>query len=93
MGSHKIWMIKSLADEHLLDELDSAINTDLINADLRTYQGEPSNYTEKRYHPTKDEVAASFKINKVAEWAQYIINHVSEDDLVELPDDWEPEIS
>lgn len=83
-----IWLIKTLEQEEELDAIDSAINNDLIEADLRTYKGNPKRFTTKRYHPTKDLVASPFKLGKVPEWDRYILRHVSERDLVELSEDW-----
>lgn len=92
MNLKKEWLIFKLEDEHLLDALDTAINAELIKADLRTYSRTATNYTWKRYHPTKDLVAAPFKIGKTPSWDAHILKHIDKKDLVKLTKDWEAEI-
>ncbi len=87
----KIWLIYSLEDEHLLDALNKSVYNELLKAKcIEANEGQI--YTFKRYHPTKDLVAAPFKIGKTPKWDRYILRHITENDLVKLTDDWSQEI-
>jgi hypothetical protein len=88
----KIWIIKTLEKESELDDLNTLVNNELINANLRTYKNNPDRFSDKRYHPEKDLVAMAFNVSKVVDWSAYILKHVSELDLQELSEDWEQEL-
>ncbi len=84
----KIWLIKDIEHEIILDDLNGAINKELIKANIRTYQGDPARFADKRYHPNGSKVALPLDINRIPEWSQYISKHINETDLEELTEDW-----
>lgn len=86
-----IWLIYSLKDEHLLDAINLAIYKSLLSAKLIEINKDKV-YTWKKYHPTKDLVAACFKIGKTPKWDKHILKHIDQKKLVELTDDWTPEL-
>lgn len=84
----KIWIVKSIDEEDIIDALNVAIYEELVKAKV-VKRREDGTFTEKRYHPTESLVAAHFKINKVAKWKKHILKHINESDLVELGEDWD----
>lgn len=87
------FLIYNTENESQLDAIIDAIHSDLLEAVLDSYPATTTAYTSKRYHPTENKVASAFVLGKVSEWDSYILNHIDQNDLVELTPDWEPEIS
>lgn len=50
-------------------------------------------FNDVRKHPTKNKYASCFRIGKVVKWDESIKKYVNESDLVELPKDWETQIT
>jgi hypothetical protein len=83
-----IWLVFTLDNEYVVNAINKAIYYSLLHDELI----EPNNeqvYTFKKYHPSKDLVAACFKLGKNPEWDSHILKYINQADLVNITSDWD----